>query len=225
MMNLILKDLLVWKRMSLLTLAFYGVLMTVLFPMLRELHFMYPSLCIQGICYLLILPHYQNKLKKGEIVFLSLPVSRKMVVQARYYTSFITAAAGIAFFSLLLIILIKFFPFKDYDRVMSLGVLFTTLVMVFLFIAFTFPLIYKLGLALGIVMSAMIPAFFVYITYGLSKGGMFTDSIFNGMRWLDKLSVYSNVPENLPLLLLFLGCIVYVSMLLTVRIYKKAEIA
>jgi len=219
MLNLVVKDFYIWNRNYLFIMALYAVLLSALFPMLRDLHFMYPSLCIQGVCYLIMIPLIQNMKRKGEIMFLSLPINRKMIVRARYLNAYLVAAVSVVYFSIMLVILMKVFPYKDYERVMSLGVLVTFIIMVSLFISFTMPLVYKFGLILGVVLSAMIPAFFIYITYGFFK-----DTVFNGMRWLNELAYYADDPKNLPLLILIVAGISFISLILAGKLYLKKDI-
>ncbi|MCP4724498.1 MAG: ABC-2 transporter permease [bacterium] len=219
MLYLVLKDFYIWNRNYLFITAFYAVLLSALFPMLRDLHFMYPSLCIQGVCYLIMIPLIQNMRKNGEIMFLSLPISRKMIVRARYLNAYLVTAVTVAYFSILLVILMKFFPYKDYERVMTLGVLVTFIIMISLFISFTMPLVYKFGLILGVVLSAMIPAIFVYITYGFLK-----DTMFNGMRWLNELAYFADDPMNIPLLILIVGGFSFASLFLAEKLYRNKDV-
>lgn len=232
MLDLIKKDLIISKNFIFIILPFYFLYAAVMFRfdnVYLLVNMMFTMFLSAGIT--IIEDRYP-----ADLFLLSLPVDRKTLVKARYLSSLITAGIGMILYLGYGFILDRLFKDKTTMFVELLTpesiVVFATVLLIML--AVFYPYYYKWGLWKGMVVLS-VTFMLVYMAcssflfaasgfVGASGWGEFFRSpgkaLIRGVILVEQAVGRSVM---LSLVLFLAGCVVYLSMMLSVRVYRKRE--
>ncbi len=220
MLNLILKDLLVQKKSFIFT-VFYSTFVFFAFstPVFEQTIYAMGTI---AIAYILILTATAlDDKNRSEIILNSLPVKRDSIIMAKYLSIFVYIVVGIATMMVVGLAL-KLLGMPINYRLVNGAELVAILMSIGILCSIYFPIYYKFG-------SANVRIFNIFLFLALFFGPV---NIANYMKKNGNNEFITSVLEtirNIPEWMIMSGvvaivlAIILVSMLITIRIYRKKE--
>ncbi|MEW9121113.1 MAG: ABC-2 transporter permease [Thermotaleaceae bacterium] len=219
MFKLILKDILIQKKTFGFALA-YSVFALFAFrgPFSNTLYTM-GSVAI-GYIFILSAIGYDEK-SKSDIFLLSLPIQRKQIVQAKYFSIFIFSIIGLSFTGIMGFFISSTGLLKDVPFIKALDV-FTVLTSLTILFSLYFPFYFKFGSAYMRILNMV---FFMAVFFAPNfllgyiqdkKGVAYTESLLEKANTMPTFSL-------VILLLAILSFILCISYFLSLHIYKHKE--
>jgi ABC-2 type transport system permease protein len=217
MIGLILKDFLVLQKLMRSQIPIL-IAMTILFTF----SFKSSTYTLAVVCVFLLASSvnvfYYDDAAKWDSFAQTLPIKKKTIVEARYWSSLITILGGLLVVTILKLISKFFVPYSKND-IPFVPVLCVTMFLVFLMYSILFPIIYRFGPEHSRVISIAVIMIPVLIFILLGKSGaldnLFTSLESSGIESMIPIYCYLSIPAGIVLLLL--------SCMLSIRIYNQKE--
>ena len=159
--------------------------------------------------------------KNNEAPYVSLPVTRSMVVISRYISSILFLVLGTVFFLILAGLFDTVLPALKprFEQLLRIDVALTYVLVLSFFISIAFPLIFRFGMLWGVVL------LFLVITPFFAVAPVFiNDSAFNAIDFFHRVTASSDQPAFYPIVFLISVAILSVSSLFSIKFYRLIDL-
>jgi len=220
MLNLIKKNFRASLNIHMKNLVLYIIIAGFIFQFSEE-QVMYPYICTLYIITVIFHSIGFIELKKGDILFCSLPVRRSTIVIGKYIYSYIIIVAGMVTFSFYALVLNSLLPDPAFviENVDKTGILFTSAFVILLLISIAFPLIFRFGIIMGGLISFVFVILFIVVIPLRNH-----NSAFSGIEAIKKIARSSATPDTYLLLSLGMAGLIVVSVLFSLVFFSKKDL-